>query len=206
VTKRLWLLIHQYQTNRGARRASITRLASATISSVRLFSRLEGLSANARVEPGEKIDALQPFPIGLTSIRYPLYPIAVIASARKRLDGPGLREWEATQNSRMPVEVKRCRTCHHRSRMSVEDVPTNKSKDPSRGHPARVLYAWHAYRKGAWGLWELEAARHLLTLRRIAFGICIKQLTLNGLWKSGITPHVGKTKQAGTKAIACRPK
>jgi hypothetical protein len=57
----------------SARRASIIRLASATVSSVRLFSRLEGLSANARVEPGEKIDALQPFPTELSSIRYPLY-------------------------------------------------------------------------------------------------------------------------------------
>src|SRR5215510_13294048 len=55
------------------------RLASATISSERLFSRLEGLSAIARVEPGAKIAALQPFPTGLTSMRCPLYSIAVIA-------------------------------------------------------------------------------------------------------------------------------
>jgi hypothetical protein len=41
-------------SNRGPRRASIIRLASATMSSVRLFSRLEGLSANARVESREK--------------------------------------------------------------------------------------------------------------------------------------------------------
>jgi hypothetical protein len=63
-----------YGILRGAdlRRASIIRLASATISSVRLFSRLDGLSSNARVEPGEKIDARQPFPTWLTSIRYPL--------------------------------------------------------------------------------------------------------------------------------------
>ena len=51
--------------DRGSSRASINRLASATISSVRLFSRLEGLSANARVDPGAKITALQPFPTGL---------------------------------------------------------------------------------------------------------------------------------------------
>ena len=57
------------------------RLASATISSVRLFSRLEGLSANGRVEPGAKIAALQPFPTGLTSIRYPLYSIVVMTCA-----------------------------------------------------------------------------------------------------------------------------
>jgi hypothetical protein len=48
------------------------RLASAMISSERLFSRLEGLSANAWVEPGAKITALQPFPTELTSIRCPL--------------------------------------------------------------------------------------------------------------------------------------
>jgi hypothetical protein len=54
------------------------RLASATISSLRLFSRLEGLSSNARFEPGGKTDALQPFPTGLTSIRNPLYSMVVI--------------------------------------------------------------------------------------------------------------------------------
>jgi len=64
--------------DRGPSRASMIRLASATISSVRLFSRLEGLSANGRVDPGAKIAALQPFPTGLTSIRCPLYSIAVI--------------------------------------------------------------------------------------------------------------------------------
>jgi hypothetical protein len=63
----------------SCRRASIMRLASATISSERLFSRLEGLSAIARVEPGAKIAALQPFPTGLTSMRWPLYSMAVIA-------------------------------------------------------------------------------------------------------------------------------
>ena len=66
-------------SNRGPSRASIIRLASATISSVRLFSRLEGLSANGRVDPGAKIEALQPFPTELTSIRYPLYSMTVIA-------------------------------------------------------------------------------------------------------------------------------
>jgi hypothetical protein len=63
---------------RGPNRASIIRLASATISSVRLFSRLEGLSANGRVDPGAKIAALQPLPTGLTTIRYPLYSMTVI--------------------------------------------------------------------------------------------------------------------------------
>ena len=56
------------------------RLASATISSERLFSRLVGLSANARFDPGAKIDALQPFPTKLTSIRNPLYSTAVIVA------------------------------------------------------------------------------------------------------------------------------
>jgi hypothetical protein len=55
------------------------RLASATTSSERLFCRLEGLSAIARVEPGAKIAAFQPFPTGLTSMRCPLYLMAVIA-------------------------------------------------------------------------------------------------------------------------------
>jgi hypothetical protein len=54
------------------------RLASATISSLRLFSKLEGLSANARFEPGSKIDALQPFPTDVTSIRNPSYLRVVI--------------------------------------------------------------------------------------------------------------------------------
>jgi len=63
----------------SCRRTSMMRLASATISSERLFSRSEGLSAIARVEPGAKIAALQPFPTGLTSIRNPLYSIVVIA-------------------------------------------------------------------------------------------------------------------------------
>ena len=40
-------------STRGSSRASIIRLASVTISSERLFSRLEGLSGNARVEPGD---------------------------------------------------------------------------------------------------------------------------------------------------------
>ena len=54
------------------------RLASATISSLQLFSKLKGLSANARVEPGSKIAPLQPFPTDVTSIRNPLYPRFVI--------------------------------------------------------------------------------------------------------------------------------
>jgi hypothetical protein len=69
---------------RGPNRASIIRLASATISSVLLFSRLEGLSANARVDPGAKIAALQPLPTWLTSIRYPLYSMTVINCACPR--------------------------------------------------------------------------------------------------------------------------
>jgi len=75
-------------SNRRPSRASIIRLASATISSVRLFSRLEGLSANGRVDPGAKIEALQPFPTELTSIRYPLYSMTVIACAMSIRRGP----------------------------------------------------------------------------------------------------------------------
>jgi len=48
------------------------RLASATISSMLLFSRLAGLFGHGEVELGEKIDALHPFPTGQTSILYPL--------------------------------------------------------------------------------------------------------------------------------------
>jgi hypothetical protein len=59
------------------------------------------------------------------------------------------------------------------------------------GDLAGVLYARIPH--GRWGSGGLESARHVLTLRQIAFGICIKQLTLNRLWKSGITPHVGGT-------------
>ena len=55
------------------------RLASAMISSERLFSRLDGLSGNARRDPGPKISALQPFPTGLTFMRYPLYSTIVMA-------------------------------------------------------------------------------------------------------------------------------
>ena len=54
------------------------RFASATISSVLLFSRLTGLFGHGELEPGEKIDALQPFPIGQISIRYPLWSMTVI--------------------------------------------------------------------------------------------------------------------------------
>ena len=79
-----------------------------------------------------------------------------VASARKRLDRPRVREWEATQDGRMPAEVKRRQKHHHRSRMSVGDVPTNKSKDPSLG-AASPGSCTHLYRTGAWGLWELEA-------------------------------------------------
>jgi hypothetical protein len=67
-----------FYKSRGPRRTSITRLAAATISSVLLFSRLIGLFGHGEVEPGEKIDALHPFPTGQTSILYPLYSIIVI--------------------------------------------------------------------------------------------------------------------------------
>src|SRR3974390_3666139 len=60
------------------------RFASATSSSALLFSRLAGLFGNGRIEPGEKIDALQPFPTGQTSIRYPLESMTVIFSSAFR--------------------------------------------------------------------------------------------------------------------------
>src|SRR5262249_20150722 len=53
-------------------RASIIFFASATIASLGLFSSVAGLSGSADDEPGGKIIALQPFPTGLTSRRYPL--------------------------------------------------------------------------------------------------------------------------------------
>ncbi len=62
----------KFYKSRGPRRTSIIRLASATISSVLLFSRLTGLFGHGEVEPGEKIDALHPLPTGQTSILYPL--------------------------------------------------------------------------------------------------------------------------------------
>src|SRR5215472_11359235 len=68
----------KFYESRGPRRTSIMRLASATISSVLLFSRLTGLFGHGVVEPGEKIDALHPFPTGQTSIPHPLYSIIVI--------------------------------------------------------------------------------------------------------------------------------
>jgi hypothetical protein len=62
----------KFYNSREPRRTSIMRLASATISSVLLFSRLTGLFGHGVVEPGEKIDALHPFPTEQTSILYPL--------------------------------------------------------------------------------------------------------------------------------------
>src|SRR5262249_61908897 len=72
VLRRRILAQAKFYKSRGPRRTSIMRLASATISSVLLFSRLTGLFGHGVVEPGEKIDALHPFPTGQTSILYPL--------------------------------------------------------------------------------------------------------------------------------------
>jgi hypothetical protein len=77
---------------RGPNRASITRLASATISSVLLFSRLEGLSANARVDPSAKIAALQPLPTRL------LYPISLVFDDCHRLRDVHGHSQTATQS------------------------------------------------------------------------------------------------------------
>ena len=47
----------------------------------------------------------------------------------------------------------------------------DKSNDPSEASPGSCT---HVYRTGALGGGGLESTRHLLTLSRIAFGICIK--------------------------------
>jgi hypothetical protein len=65
-------------SDRGPTSASITRFASITVSSLGLFSRLAGLSANGWFTPGGKIFALKPFPKGLTTMRKPLYSRTVI--------------------------------------------------------------------------------------------------------------------------------
>src|SRR5262245_49515844 len=62
-------IVHQFC---ALSRASIIFFASATIASLGLFSSVAGLSGSADDEPGGKIIALQPFPTGLTSRRYPL--------------------------------------------------------------------------------------------------------------------------------------
>ena len=67
-------------------RASITRLASATICSMLLFSRLTGLFGHGLIEPGEKIDALQPFPTGQTSILYPYSHLLSLFALHKRAE------------------------------------------------------------------------------------------------------------------------
>jgi hypothetical protein len=62
-------------------RDEITEEIELHASAFEAFGRLEGLLRNARFDPGAKMAALQPVPIGLTSMRYPLYSIAVIACA-----------------------------------------------------------------------------------------------------------------------------
>jgi len=54
------------------------RLASAIISFMLLSSRSTGLFDHGAVEPGEKLDALPPFPKGQISILYPIWSIALI--------------------------------------------------------------------------------------------------------------------------------
>jgi hypothetical protein len=48
----------------------------------------------------------------------------------------------------------------------------------------------------------LESARHLLTLTRFTFGICIKQLTLSGGGKVGYSPLIGISRRYCQKAPA----
>ena len=55
--------------------------------------------------------------------------------------------------------------------VSVFQFSCSKNSRPQLGL-AGVLT--HAYRTGTWGRGALESARHLLTLSRIALGICVK--------------------------------
>ena len=72
-----WCPAENYN-DRGPNRASIARLASTSISSGDVALGWMAFRPS-RDDPCAKIAALQPFPTGLTSIRYPLYSIAVIA-------------------------------------------------------------------------------------------------------------------------------
>ncbi len=135
--------------DRGPSRASIIRLASAAISSVRLFSRLEGLSANGRVDPGAKIAALQPFPTGLTSIRCPLYSIAVI------------RRRQCASSRFGPVPVARHHTTSPRNAMlspALEGfTPTPEYPDETRVSSVKLRKALNCCWKTCRGATEKTA-------------------------------------------------
>jgi len=132
------------ECQRRPKRASIIRLASARISSELLFSRLKGLSANARGEPDEKIDALQPFPTELTSIRYPLYSIVVIvcvcdiASARSSpdSDGNGDCPGKVRPGNRKALEITKARRCNYPQPHNYERWSAG-GKDTQGGQPPR---------------------------------------------------------------------
>ena len=111
------------------------RLASATISSVRPFSRLEGLSASARFEPGGKIDALQPFPTGLTSIRNPLYSMVVIILCDVVSPGLTFSVLRGSTVVRMRRGANSVTSAVHRQHAA--DVPADPKMIRSRGKNGR---------------------------------------------------------------------
>jgi hypothetical protein len=67
-----------------------------------------------------------------------------------------------------------------------------KAKTPARPRWGLVRTS---YRTGARGGGGLGSARHLFTLSPVAFGILYQIAHSKRRWKSGITPHVGGTKQ-----------
>jgi len=82
-------------------------------------------------------------------------------------------------------------------RQSPAARKSRMEKTPAGGDLAGVLYARITAR--ALGSGGLESARHLLSLSPTLFCGCIKQLTLNGWWISGITLPSGRSRQAGSK-------
>ena len=76
-------------------------------------------------------------------------------------------------------------------------------KTPAGGDLAGVLYARITAR--ALGSGGLESARHLVTLSPTLFCGCIKQLTLNRSWISGITLHSGRVGPQRERQARARP-
>jgi hypothetical protein len=74
-------------------------------------------------------------------------------------------------------------------------IAAEKQKTPAGCCLAGVLNARIPH--GRLGALELEAPGYLSTLKCIAFGICIKYLTLNRRWKSGITRSRGQDEAHG---------
>jgi hypothetical protein len=77
----------------------------------------------------------------------------------------------------VPFSVRPQMLCHARDRAALGAGDGGremhaKAKTPARCGLAGVLYARTPHK--ALGIGGLESARHLLTLSRMAFGICIK--------------------------------